>query len=458
MASSSAFGAVRDARLDAAAMLLRDHRGAVALLAPRQPDGVPFVVENCNDSGPGSLRDAYFNAGDGAEIDLTQLTCSTITLTSGALTNAGTTSSVSLNGPGKYALTIDGGYANRVLVHNGSDTLFVSGVTIAHGSYSGIYGGGCIYSHGGVNLRFATVTGCSMSSSGTAKANGGAIYALGTVALLGSVVSNSRAHAASANSAGGGIWANEVSIDISTVSGNTASGDGSHYARGGGVYSVRDSAIAYSTLSDNEADTGGAVFLIGAANYPMQIMNSTISGNRALGAAGGIYAKYRPLEVWNDTITGNASGSPFGAGMYIAYATDLESSIVANNTSQDGLYASDIAGPGGTTISGANNLVIASTLLLPPDTIANQPMLGPLQDNGGYTATHALLPGSPAIDRGNNVAGARYDQRVIDSTAPFGFERVVGANADIGAYESGAPDRIFKDGFDAEAVMPRRLR
>src|SRR6185312_10106220 len=114
IASSNALAVARDARLDAAvAFFTRDRAG---LIAPHEPNGVPLVVENCNDSGAGSLREAYFNAGDGAQIDLTGLTCSTITLTSGPLTNAGTTTAVTLVGPGKYALTVDGNYANRVLV------------------------------------------------------------------------------------------------------------------------------------------------------------------------------------------------------------------------------------------------------------------------------------------------------------------------------------------------------
>jgi hypothetical protein len=65
--------------------------------------------------------------------------------------------------------------------------------------------------------------------------------------------------------------------------------------------------------------------------------------------------------------------------------------------------------------------------------------------------THALLPGSPAIDHGNNLFDAPYDQRVIDeTTSDYGYERVVGSSADIGAFETGAPDHIFVDGFDGE--------
>jgi hypothetical protein len=57
--------------------------------------------------------------------------------------------------------------------------------------------------------------------------------------------------------------------------------------------------------------------------------------------------------------------------------------------------------------------------------------LGPLQNNGGPTETHALLPGSIAINRGNNAgaAGLMFDQRGM------GFPRIVGGTVDIGAYE-----------------------
>jgi len=414
---------------------------------PRGP--APIVVTNCDDSGPGSLRDAYFNAPDGATIDLTQLQCSTITLTSGALTDSLSAEDVSLEGPGKYALTINGNNNGRVIVHNGSGTLGLSNLTITGGSYSGVYGGGCIYSYGSVNATVTLISECSMSSTGTAKAYGGAIYAKTGVTVALSTVSNSRAHADAANSGGGGVWSNEVQVFASTISGNTASGDGSHYARGGGVFALGNTSIKYSTLTDNEADTGGGAYLTGAADETMLVLDSTISGNRALGAAGGIFAKYRPLEIANSTIAQNSAVFEFGAGVYLASDTEIESSIIANNTSQDGLQASDVSGVSTVAISGANNLIIASTLTVPPDTITSDPMLGPLQINGGYTMTHALLPGSPAIDHGNNVYGSCCDQR--GSTAEnVIFERTVGPSTDIGAFETGAPDRIFTDGFDGE--------
>jgi hypothetical protein len=57
------------------------------------------------------------------------------------------------------------------------------------------------------------------------------------------------------------------------------------------------------------------------------------------------------------------------------------------------------------------------------------PKLGPLQDNGGPTQTMALLPGSPAIDAGDNTDAPLFDQR-----GP-GFPRIVNGIIDIGAFE-----------------------
>src|SRR4051812_34593645 len=123
------------------------HHVAVASLAPA---GTPHAlhVANCDDSGPGSLRDAIAVAGDFDVIDLTHLACSRITLTSGELVS--TPSRLSLLGPGAGALTIDAAGASRVLSHTGNLGLRVSGLTITGGATDGI--GGCIATASAVGL------------------------------------------------------------------------------------------------------------------------------------------------------------------------------------------------------------------------------------------------------------------------------------------------------------------
>ena len=81
------------------------------------------------------------------------------------------------------------------------------------------------------------------------------------------------------------------------------------------------------------------------------------------------------------------------------------------------------------------------------------PLLGPLAYNGGPTLTRALLPGSPALDRGSNPEGLTEDQR------GYGSDRVVGAAADIGAYESRDSDvRLVPDPLDRQQERPGRHR
>jgi len=418
-------------------------------------DFVPTAaVTNCDDAGPGSLREAYAGAANGDVIDLTGLTCSTITLTTGALIDSPLAENVTIVGPGKDLLTIDGSHANRVLVHNGEQLLGLAGLTIANGSYLGYYGGGCIYAYGDVALENAVVTGCTLLATNSDNAYGGAIYAHGSVQAVYSAITDSSATSPHGNSGGGAVWSRSVRILASTISGNTATGDGAHHARGGGVAVATDVEIGYSLFAGNTAGRGGGLYIFGASDN-LFVFDSTFSGNHALSIAGGIYAKERPLRIANSTITLNTAWFDFGAGVYLGADADIQSTIIAGNTSSNGSPPSDLGGNDGVvTVTGANNLVMDSTLALPAGTITTDPLLGPLQDNGGRTWTHALLPGSPAIDHGNNINGFDIDQRVYDETVTQrGYERRAGAATDIGAFESGSPDTIFYDGFDDEAAF-----
>jgi hypothetical protein len=88
---------------------------------------------------------------------------------------------------------------------------------------------------------------------------------------------------------------------------------------------------------------------------------------------------------------------------------------------------------GHTIVSGANNLArshnLDSSLVISSD----NPLLGPLANNGGPTLTHALQSGSPAVGQGSNPLNLTSDQRTT------GFSRNIGGQADIGAYEIQSP-------------------
>jgi len=414
-------------------------------------DPVTHVVNTCNDalflpvcngSDDGTLRQAFACAQDGDEIDLSQLQCSTITLaaplTSGPV-------GLTLTGPGAGVLTISAGNQFRALVHNGrpGDTLSISNLTIRNGSYDNPYtylgGGGCIFSSGNVDVLGSEITSCYTSATKTL-ATGGAIFAKGTVTLLASSVTGSTATGFAdtkyASARGGGVYADTVKVYASVVSGNTAASP-TETTYAGGVY-AKHVAAKYSTIAGNSATRRAGI----AAGQSLVLTNSTISGNSASELDGGAHLAVGEAQVYNSTIAFNTAGVAGSTGGISAGALHLESSIVARNTA--GGAPSDIGTVAG-GIRGTHNLIMASNVATPADTLVADPLLGPLQDNGGLTATHALGVNSPAIDHGSNPQDSDFDQR---------FDlRQSAAAPDIGAFEL---DRIFGNGFDSVTVEVTR--
>jgi hypothetical protein len=113
----------------------------------RRPEGgIVIPVTSCaDDGGTGTLRHVVLIASSGDTVDLGGLSCSTITLTAGAI--GIDVDDLTIAGPGASRLTIDAAHASRVFRHGGGGTLQVTNLTVANGSYSpptGPYGGGCI--------------------------------------------------------------------------------------------------------------------------------------------------------------------------------------------------------------------------------------------------------------------------------------------------------------------------
>src|SRR5690349_3295338 len=137
---------------------------AITHLDPTPPAHavVPAVpVLNCDDDGPGSLRQTIADAAPGETIDLTALTCSMVSLTTGYIGIA--QDDLTLIGPGASQLAIDAGSTSGVLRHTGVGTLSVTGLTISHGHYAGATPhGGCLYSAGNVSLAGSTVAYCEV--------------------------------------------------------------------------------------------------------------------------------------------------------------------------------------------------------------------------------------------------------------------------------------------------------
>ncbi|WP_008310199.1 choice-of-anchor Q domain-containing protein [Leptolyngbya sp. PCC 6406] len=249
---------------------------------------------------------------------------------------------------------------------------------------------------------------------------------------------------------GGAIFAgtgSTVTINNSALVGNHANG------LGGGIYVGAGSTVTLfnSNLSANTAENaanngaGGALLNDGGT---VRITNSTLSGNQA--NYGGALRNQNNgiVTITNSTLTGNLGTHPTSAistgGIRIASGTvTVTNSIVAGNSAHANNAPQEVSGP---LISGGHNLVgtngnaggfpaIASDIVL-PGAIATA--LGPLANNGGPTQTHALVPGSPAIDAGSNGA---VSPEVTTDQREFG-SRIVGAAVDIGAYEFGAAPSI----------------
>jgi hypothetical protein len=226
----------------------------------------------------------------------------------------------------------------------------------------------------------------------------------------------------SVNSDGGGVHnSGTMALNRCTISGNATafgnpgSGKGGD---GGGICNRNIMAIESCTISNNHTESGyerggdgGGIF----NGCVLTIANSTIANNFA---SDGFIAPY------------SAPGR--GGGLFNDVGTMILShTLVASNST-----ATDISGKDcfGILTSQNYNLIgdlSACTLIgsRVGDVIGVNPLIGPLANNGGPTPTHALLPGSPAINAG--------DSRFISppSTDQRGFPRVVGDVIDIGAFE-----------------------
>ena len=292
-------------------------------------------------------------------------------------------------------VTIQGaGSAATILDGNGLDRLFdvlaettISGVTLRNGN----------------------------PGTGSTGHHGGAIFNGDVLTLTDAVITGN-----AAESAGGGI-ANTGTLTITdvTLSGNTAG------TTGGGLDSAGGVALTNVTVSGNSATRGGG---LASDGDQLDLTNVTVSGNTATTAGGGLENAF-VASLTNVTVVGNAA--PVAGGVDGVGTTMLRNTIVAGNE------GGDCGGPMQPT-SGGHNLEGKSTCGLagPGDLTETDPRVGPLADNGGPTATHALLPDSPAIDAGADCPPPAVDQRGVERPIDGNGDGV--AACDIGAYEAPA--------------------
>ncbi len=196
---------------------------------------------------------------------------------------------------------------------------------------------------------------------------------------------------------GGGLanYGGNVTLTGCTLSGNSAGSLGGGLDTSGGTATLTNCTVVSNTASVS----GGGI----EAQGPVTVLSSTFSANHAIygGAIDNNQGEYT-ITVGDSILAGDSAsyGPNFCNGV-----TSLGNNLIGNASDSSGWISSDL--------TGVNAL------------------LAPLGNYGGPTQTMALLPGSPAIDAGNNTlipAGVTTDQR--------GLPRIVNSIVDIGAFES----------------------
>jgi len=401
-----------------------------------------ITVTNTNDSGPGSLRQALADVNDGDTIEFA--VTGMIGLTSGELV---VNKNITISGPGAENLAVNGNAKSTVFHIAPGESVTISGLTITNG-HAVDSGAGVYNDHAVLILNDCTISDNSATGNlGGGIHNDGKDVGHATLHINNSLVSNNS----------GGIYNDALQagtatlvITYSTLSNNgpgeAINNDGwSCTFCGNGTTSV---GITNSSITGNP---GGAIYSDtgrqncgGSCPVTISITNSTISGNGS-----GVHN-----STLSDTVVSNSTISDNGSGIsndLVSMGTSVFDSTMSNNgveLSVSGPSPLNIANTlfkvsagghsiisdGGTVHSFGYNLSSddgGGYLDGPGDQINTDPQLGPLQDNGGPTFTHALLPGSPASNAGdpNFVGPPDYDQR-----GP-GYDRVRGNRLDVGSFE-----------------------
>jgi hypothetical protein len=301
---------------------------------------------------------------------------------------------ITINGSGPATTLIDAaGLGDRVFQVLALGNLSISGVTVLNGD--------------------------SRSAPVGQPGDGGGFLNAGTLSINSAVVSANEARDSGggvANVAGG-----TLTITDSTIAANLAPTGAGIYVAGG------IATLTRSTVSGNSAAVGAGG--ISNQDSTLTVVNSTISGNEAQGHGGGI-VNTGQLTIRNSTISDNSAGMS-GGGVY----NTRSGSVTAQNTifAENESLGDGAADFDGTANSLGDNLIgdsSGSSGWTTSDFVDIDPLLGPLANNGGPTQTHALWPGSPAIDAGNNADPPATDQRGAT------FARIVNGTIDIGAFES----------------------
>jgi len=385
-------------------------------------------VTSDGDDGVGSLRRALADTCAGGTITIdAALADTTVTLTSGELA---ATRDVVVDAAAAPGFTVSGGNASRVLRVDADAVVEFRGVALVDGAGAGR--GGAVLNSGDLTIIDGRVADSVETDAGgpAFDAGGGGIFTTEGARLH--LVRTTIADNATTSHPGGGLHAmfdTTVVIEDSTISGNV----GADVA--GGIRSLGSTTIIDSTISGNTSTAwnGGGIF---ATDGTVDLSNVTVVDNVApAGTAGGVFVATfgtaATVTATNTIVAGNTDGGSTDCGLFFGSGEPIAIDSAGGNLDSDDTCGFELAGV--------------------------DPLLGPLADNGGSTATHLPAEDSPAVDGGVPGCDAR-DQRGIervDATCDSGSVEVfIDPNRDSDG--DGVPD-LLEDAAGSDPDDPASL-
>ena len=254
--------------------------------------------------------------------------------------------------------------------------------------------------------------------------SGGAIINYGTLWMERCILTDNAGQCAGGmENREGSVYAFDCMILRNEATSGVTEDDDFSMGSGGGIKNTRGTLyLENCTIAYNKArKRGGAIK--NCCNAALVIRNCTVAGNVC--ASGSLHSK-GGLFVDHCTFAFNRAPNSYAAGIFIESSAVIRNTIVAGNTMGDMLIELEDED----AVVQVENLWVGRDLT-GVGTVSGDPLLGPLKDNGGFTWTCLLLPGSPAVDAATPFEDdLPFDQR--------GVSRPQGPAPDLGAVETGS--------------------